>query len=195
MQPLWDQMSILYGVAVSQDNFNDLLDCSVVYYCNNFTLPEGVDGPFILSMNQAQAWQWSYTYAYPNVEIGAQTGIGFLIKDIYDALKRAVAQASSNVEESQSSNFTNFVLYSGHDTTILPLTVAYRVSDGYLPHYASTLFWELFKVDNNFRVRMVYNEKELLIPGCDSVYCDYNTFLKITETLLPNEKLCQYIEK
>jgi len=191
MEPLWEEMTNLYGEPVTQDNFNDLLDCSVVYYCNNFTLPDGVDGSFILSMNQAQAWQWSYTYAYPNVELGSQTGIGFLIQDIYDAMKRSVAQLSSKADR-QSTNYTNLVLYSGHDTTILPLLVAYRVDDGYLPHYASTLFWELFRLkDNSLRVRMVYNEKELSIPGCDSVYCDYNTFLKITETLLPNLDLCE----
>jgi len=191
MEPLYDQMSAFYGVPVTDDNFNDLLDCSVVYYCNGFTLPDGVDGSFILSMNQAQAWQWSYTYAYPDVQTGAQTGIGFLIKDIYDALQHAVAKVSSKVER-ESVNYTNFVLYSGHDTTILPLLVAYRVDDGYLPHYASTLYWELFRQSNNkFFVRMVYNEKELLVPGCASVYCDYNTFMSVTEKLLPNEALCQ----
>lgn len=51
--------------------------------------------------------------------------------------------------------------------------------------YASTLIIELYQ-DNGGSdnvVRVLYNQKEVAIPGCGGVLCDYDTFSGITQSL------------
>ncbi|BCD90883.1 hypothetical protein fh0823_10220 [Francisella halioticida] len=48
------------------------------------------------------------------------------------------------------------------------------------PHYASYINFELFKINNSYIVKVIYNGKGIKIPACNNKsYCSYKQFNKI----------------
>jgi len=80
-----------------------------------------------------------------------------------------------------------YALFSGHDSTLAPLLSLLGIYDGYWPPYASNLVFEVIEDDaaseaNRWSVRVIYNEKELIIPGCPpGQACPWNVFDQITK--------------
>ena len=72
-----------------------------------------------------------------------------------------------------------FGFYSAHDTTLIGFLVALDNFDGWNPPYASTIFFELYKEDNGHFVKTVYNDKALVLPGCQQELCEYDTFREV----------------
>ncbi|XP_061415781.1 lysophosphatidic acid phosphatase type 6-like [Lethenteron reissneri] len=72
----------------------------------------------------------------------------------------------------------NLVLFSAHDTTLLPLLVGLRVFDGRWPPFASHVAIELHvePVSRRAFVRLVYNGKEHRMPQCSATLCPLEEF-------------------
>lgn len=74
-----------------------------------------------------------------------------------------------------------FVIYSGHDTTIMPYLAALGVWDGEWANYASIVTHELWQAENgDHYVRLAYNGKELILPGCDEAFCSADAYMTAT---------------
>ncbi|KAJ8327723.1 hypothetical protein O5D80_004059 [Batrachochytrium dendrobatidis] len=101
------------------------------------------------------------------------------------SLGRFVGEFSQQIQAASkgASKTPKMAVYSGHDTTILPILAAFRASDGTHPGYASNLSFELYKTrasDSTWRrltgwtspsqhyVRMLYNGKPRPLFGCAS---------------------------
>lgn len=55
--------------------------------------------------------------------------------------------------------------------------------------------FELFKINNNYRVNITYNGKDIKIPACDNKsYCSYDKFNKLVNNALAqrNKMLSKY---
>ena len=83
-------------------------------------------------------------------------------------------------------------VYSGHDTSLLPVLNALGVDDGSWPKFASNLIFELYRGDSldrtrgdgdatasssEFYVRVTYNDVPRALLGCGSFLCPLGTFL------------------
>mmetsp|Transcript_1964 Transcript_1964/g.5948 ORF Transcript_1964/g.5948 Transcript_1964/m.5948 type:complete len:382 (+) Transcript_1964:164-1309(+) len=80
-----------------------------------------------------------------------------------------------------SARAPRFVLWSGHDTTIMPLRVALGYDDGRWPPYASATLLELYRDDRRRSfVRLVADRAPRLIAGCDDLLCPLSVFLEAT---------------
>jgi len=97
----------------------------------------------------------------------------------------------------QNSTPVKFALYSGHDNTISPFLISFKIFDNLHPPVASTVVLELYeeiaKENPQHYVRVVYNNKVLKIPeGRANGLCDFSTFKKLAEELVPKdyEKEC-----
>ena len=94
-------------------------------------------------------------------------------------------------------DYPKFVLYSGHDTTIMPFLAALGTQemfpganwfyDGKWVPYASMILLELWAIDaaggdgkREFAVRMLFQGKEVHIPGCYAALCPVSEFMKLT---------------
>jgi len=83
-----------------------------------------------------------------------------------------------------------FVFYSGHDTNIAIAATALQIPMYTMPHFGSTMFFELHSNEsssssnprNNYYVRLIYNDEDIDFTNqCDSQHC----------TLLQFEQLAQ----
>eukprot|EP01094_Clydonella_sp_ATCC50884_P003924 TRINITY_DN1302_c0_g1_i1.p1 TRINITY_DN1302_c0_g1~~TRINITY_DN1302_c0_g1_i1.p1 ORF type:complete len:480 (+),score=148.57 TRINITY_DN1302_c0_g1_i1:136-1575(+) len=72
-------------------------------------------------------------------------------------------------------------LYSAHDVTVASLLAALNIPVNKLPGYAASLAFEFYSEGNDYLVRALFNREPILIPGCSTEYCRYETFLEATE--------------
>ena len=73
-------------------------------------------------------------------------------------------RASDKVGKSSKSN--KGIVFSAHDSTLQDLLVGLNIYDGVHPPYASILIFELNRDKaGEFHVKIIYNNKELLLPG------------------------------
>ena len=117
-------------------------------------------------------------------EIGYRLGIGRLLKDISSYL------ASSR----------DFVLLSGHDSTLAPLLGALDVmtlKNIFWPSFGSALFLETIEWDKKEYIRAKFNNQVLHLPKCQSTekdgWCPLEDFKKILKEKIPTDfdKECQ----
>ena len=87
--------------------------------------------------------------------------------------------------------------FSGHDSTIAPLLVSYKVYDKRWPPFAANVIFELYEnkkapqEEEKHFVRMLYNQRVQRLPECkefateDGTLCPLNAFLKFSESKIP----------
>ncbi|KAJ2234320.1 hypothetical protein H4R99_003085 [Coemansia sp. RSA 1722] len=92
------------------------------------------------------------------------------------------------------SDDLRFALYSGHDSTIVPLLASLKASNRNMlwPPYASNLLLELWKKTDGSRVvRVIYNGKVLELQDgnqwCDLGACPVDTFFGHIDKFIPTD--------
>lgn len=74
-------------------------------------------------------------------------------------------------------NNYKLMLFSAHDTTVVPLLLALRVFDDKWPDFAADVAFELYRDKNRVHyVRVLYKDEEKIIPGCSSPFCPLDKF-------------------
>lgn len=102
-------------------------------------------------------------------EIGA-IAADDIINDISGRIKKVVTKAQ---------DAKKFVLYSGHDVTILALLSALGKPLDISPQYASHVSIQLFKSDqdnNNYYLKFLLNDKQINLPNCKNAMCSLAEF-------------------
>jgi hypothetical protein len=68
-----------------------------------------------------------------------------------------------------------FSLYSAHDITLVGFLSAINAWDSLQPPFASSLIYELNEINQEYFVRIVYNDKNITVGDC-LVMCPYDQF-------------------
>ncbi|KAG0264282.1 Lysophosphatidic acid phosphatase type 6, partial [Linnemannia exigua] len=105
-------------------------------------------------------------------------------------MRKNIVQAKERVKEQAV-----FSLYSGHDTTLLPLLGILDSLDMRWPPYMSNILIELWETPSSESyIRVIYNNRIVATKSnwCDLSWCPLQTFLAYLEKFLPGE---DYIEK
>jgi len=73
---------------------------------------------------------------------------------------------------------TKMHLFSGHDTTLMPLLHALDIHDSRWPPYAASITFELYKDERNSEhyVRVLYLNEEQTLPACGKALCPLPQF-------------------
>jgi len=92
--------------------------------------------------------------------------IGRMITKILDQMKNATNQ--------------KLILYSTHDTALIPLLDLLGIFNDHWPPFASSIIFELYQnVSGEKYVRVLYMMEEQKILGCSCVMCPFEDFYSI----------------
>jgi len=172
------------------------LDCQMTAICSDRYLPplindfisDGDDSNFS-RMYEFSTWLYTFHYSYNDGEY-AKLAMSHLWFDILRFVNKAATTTSPT--DMLHAKIPRFVLFSGHDTTIMPLLVSLGIWDGKWAPYASMWNMELYHIEEphpNYpsakAFRIIFNGEVLTdkINGCDSDLCDLNILLKIVEPI------------
>jgi len=108
--------------------------------------------------------------------VALRLAIGPLWREIQDAHSKILEN-----EESEAGKSHKLVIYSGHDTTLMPMLISLNAFDGKWPEYSANLVIELLRSRDTGEphVRFLYNDQVLKIPGCGGKACRYDEFKNI----------------
>ncbi|CAH1251439.1 ACP6 [Branchiostoma lanceolatum] len=117
------------------------------------------------------------------VEDGHSHALRLSTGPVIDLLTQNMLRAQ-NTENSHKLH-----LYSGHDTTLIPLLKALGVFDDRWPPYAAHVTVELYQdaKKNNF-VKVLYLEEEKQVQGCSAVLCPFEEFKEAMATVALSHK-------
>ena len=182
--PLYERLSEALNFPVTSWNtFAQIHDCMTVHACHNQPIPSGVNTDLYNDVMDEFNYSYKLFYDYPTPQAAAQAGIGNLVQEITEPMLQAI------------SNTTNYklLLYSGHDTTVLPFLNAFNLWNGtQWAMYASQVQLELYlnTTSQDYYIRGAYNGENLIFPGCTSPLCLWNTFYSYCKSIFPTETTC-----
>jgi len=158
-----------------------LWDCFNTHLCHSFPVP--IDQSLYNQFSNVATSLFSSLFSTPNISAASQVGIGFLLRDIHTQLNATVTSSASSKNPPPT-----VVLYSGHDTTLLPIMIALKVFNNQWPPYGSHIEFELYEntttTPSSFYVRMLYSGAVLSLPQCQhSQLCPWATFSSILQGL------------
>ncbi|HMT02674.1 MAG TPA: histidine phosphatase family protein [Burkholderiales bacterium] len=117
---------------------------------------------------------WAMVTIYKSYPV-ALIARGKLLNVIVDYLQHAI---------NDDSNPLKYVLFSGHDTTILALLSSLHAPALQVPSYASDLKFILFKKDNKaYYINISLNGKRIKIPSCHQINCTLDEFIEATAVI------------
>jgi len=121
-------------------------------------------------------------------ETALQLGIGPLLKEFLQNMQLSVDGNSS----------VKMRLFSGHDTTLMPLLRALGLEESFWTPYGANITLELYEdtMKNNKAdhfVRILYQHEERLVPGCDGIMCPIEKFRDVVSKYILDDD--EYVRK
>ena len=183
-------------------------DCSTVYSCHNYDLPNGFTQSLYDKICGDAAWYINYYNRFPNRVNATKSQIGPLVElvtkrlsETVELLKKVIKNKYNRLPNNDDSaqKYVKFYLYSGHDTgPISPLLGAFGYKLSKWTPYASLISLELFQKRNKqqFYILASYNGETLSLPyPCDSdqneyKLCTWDAFKKYFRQFIPSEEEC-----
>ncbi len=165
LQPQFKRWSQLTGFKVT-----DLAD--IIHIADNLYIRKLNQLPLPNDMTEQDAQtimdagQWAFTTAFKPNEVGSLTG---------RRLVTTIADYMHQVSEQKTK--LKFVLFSGHDTTILSVLSALRAPLTNPPRYASDLNFSMYDAGvGKYVVKVTLNGKTVQIPACNNKECTLKQF-------------------
>jgi hypothetical protein len=147
-------------------NLGLLADNLYIRKLNHLPLPKGisdVDATQIISLGE-----FGMINRFKAKEFTEPMGQEF-IKTILTNMKLAIEHKTS----------LKYILLSGHDSSIMAVMNTLQTPLEKIPHYASNLNFSLIKNNNQYYIKVNYNQKPVYIPACAGYVCTLTQLEKI----------------
>mmetsp|Transcript_566 Transcript_566/g.1920 ORF Transcript_566/g.1920 Transcript_566/m.1920 type:complete len:425 (+) Transcript_566:40-1314(+) len=160
------------GLILGEELYTPVIhfyDSFVGRHAHGLKLPEGVSPKLIDEVSRLAVWEVAQLFKDRHA---LKLSIAPLWQEIFSTHKQVL-----NGEEKDRK----LVIYSGHDTTLMPMLESLGVFDGKWPRFAANVIVELLreKGSGKAHVRVLYNHKPMAIPGCDDkILCEYDRFME-----------------
>jgi hypothetical protein len=174
------------GAGISPDNFTTVVDCLMCHVCGAQPVPAGMSQALLDEAMRVASFLNIYPLTYPNASAAGRLNIGPLVNNIWTHMDWAVTQPAET---------WRLMLWSGHDSTVMPLLAALQVyaeaGDMWVP-YASLVAIELLQdAAGALFVRVSANGQVLHPPGCGGAdLCPLAAFAAVVEPLIPSPADC-----
>ena len=81
--PLLAQVNTATGFDIDVDDLDHFCDCLNTHYCHGLEWPSGISDTLFRSLWSELSWQAYNMFKFPSVEENAQTGIGHLLRELW----------------------------------------------------------------------------------------------------------------
>lgn len=181
LDPLVADVALAIGYPnLTATDMENLLDCARAHLCHGKPLHPGLTTALLERMAAAVTFSYQFSFTYPTVTQAARLTIGTLFADIADEIETGAAVGR------------RFSLFSGHDTSVLPMLMALNVTNPLWPPYAATLFFEVSHHQSQpSAVSVKYLEHLIAVPGCAAAtVCTWSEFRAFVQTIQPTTADC-----
>lgn len=191
---------ILTGPELGYAPWDHILDCQYTTICNDRPLPDVLNDftseedreSVFNKMIDHSTWELGYVYTYNDAAF-SKLAMAPLFQEILDQLQTASRFES---QEAYTATNTNSVinLFSGHDTTIMPVLAALKIWDGVWAPYASLIVIETFASEGKHFFRIVYNGKVLTanFEGCSEELCELSQLINYLSEFATSDRDCAH---
>lgn len=184
-QPMFRSLSEHLHYPVNFSNVWEIYDDVSKEILRNMTEPQwllDIWGEFVSINNQ------EFGLLVPSRDLQRLKGGPFL-KELIEHCKMKI---NKNITQ-------KLFLYSAHDTTVSILLDTLSVFNGFQPPYASVIIIELHDLGEggtnygNYAIKFSYRNSSLaepyplLIPGCESTMCNFDSFMDVVKDLIPDD--------
>ena len=185
---------------IAQEEFNvvkasDVYDTILCVVGNGYALHEGFDKSTLEMLVDAY-YVNHYDVFYPD-EKCARLANHFLFKEVLRYVREAFFD---DVQDKESRLRKKFVLFSGHDTNVIPILIQFGIYYDIVPFSSNVIFHLFKKADSfgkapvdlemrDFYVEVKYNDKTLQMESEDKL--DLDRFLAFLESKLYKEDFHQ----
>lgn len=173
----------LLKTKYTPESWHNTLQCHIL---NEIPLPHYISQEFINLMEMRANEEVSYVFT----KEASVLGMGRFLNEIVNNFKRKTMKVDER----------KLYLYSGHDTSIIPLLTSLDIFDGRFPPVGTTLIFELYSdKSNNYYLRINYRDKDLKIPSLNykevegKLFVPFNEFLNFTKDLTISDQ--DYLKK
>lgn len=162
----------------------DRLTCMVG---NNIPFPDGINEEDRTKLEVVMIELWARLYDRdPSF---TKRAVGRFVGDLIVPIKSAFNKVSG---------YPKMAIFSGHDSTLIPVMIALNLFEGSYPQFSDNLTLEYFesKQDAGY-VRLLYNQKPLLAPFCSAngthhelskSFCKVESFLNQAASMTLSEE-------
>lgn len=161
--PAWSKAT---GVEITDVyQLKPIADVIFIHKLYHAPLPKGLSQADAEEIYEAGTW--AFLYPFRNKK---------LVQITTTRLRNTIYQALKNASEHKSSK--KYLLFSAHDSTILGQMGAFGAPLNQVPPYASDLNILLFQHgENNYYVKVTFNNHPVFIPKCGGTECSLKQFL------------------
>ncbi|WP_419418435.1 histidine phosphatase family protein [Legionella sp. D16C41] len=149
-----------------------LADNLSIRQLHHIALPQGLTEEDAKEITDLATWAMVGYFKLP--EVSYPQGLRFI-----QEVTNYFTQASEN------KSLLRYILYSAHDSTIMSVMTTLGTPLSERPPYASRLNFLFFNNNNNFYVKISYNDKPLKLPGCKTIACTLTEFKSLALKQLP----------
>jgi lysophosphatidic acid phosphatase type 6 len=127
-------------------------------------------------------------YVLVNTNIGfdvfVRSKFGTVLKLIKQNFESVLKNYIADKENDQKTSYHKLFIYSCHDTTLIPMTMALGIFDMQWPSYAAHILMKYYvsKIEpTETYITVDYSGLHKQLPNCQDYFCPYLTFLKNLE--------------
>ncbi|CAF0756523.1 unnamed protein product [Adineta ricciae] len=179
------------GAADQAHGIVELYDDIVSRRAHNFSVPDDILH-LVKDFEVMSAREFVYRATDIGFDVFLRSGCGPLLSLIRENFNSIL----KNYREEKTSNtkkpFQRFFIYSAHDSTIIPLAMAFEIFQMRWPEYADYIFLEYFVSRTNpdeTYVTVNFAGELQVLPNCEDYYCPYSTFLTNLEKRFQQTKI------
>ncbi|OMJ71515.1 hypothetical protein SteCoe_30268 [Stentor coeruleus] len=178
----------------------DALECIKFH---NYPLPDGIDENIYDALMEIKDYKNSFFY---EVEDALKLAVSEFFIELVKTFNKIIKVHSldenkeTDTETLDVDKVNSFIqsvpkykLYLAHDTTLISILSALEAWNSFAPPFASTLLFELHKINGDFLVKTIFNDVVLKMQKCYSGLCNYNYFKTMLEKKInpKYELICQ----
>lgn len=167
-----------YQDKVAWLTIKEILTCSKEH---DIPFPAGISHEDEQTISGLAGWMWGKLYSDRALN---RLAIGRFVRELSEDLRAAMGPSADGGLDDGSASSTGphgkkILIYSGHDSTLVPLLCALDIYDGVWPPYASYLTLEIAqsRASGMRYVRALYNDKEVAMLGQAGPWCSFDVLL------------------